>query len=174
VPVGARNAGVKRLMLTSSFGALGSARKQQRTGRNVMGKLSPLPEIENFGETPRLGFHRQRRGARTFRRQSGSCFRPAALSSIFGPVEVRNVADLHLRPRTHARAKGERFLAVAGDFMSMLDIAKVLKGCRGTLAKRVQSRELPPGGCDFPWGTRLLTVVFVIPFRNNKRPLPLF
>jgi nucleoside-diphosphate-sugar epimerase len=44
---------------------------------------------------------------------------------------------------THPAAKGERFLAVAGDFMSMLDIAKVLKSRMGAAAKRVPTRQLP-------------------------------
>ena len=44
---------------------------------------------------------------------------------------------------THPAAKGERFLAVAGDFMSMLDIAKVLKARMGASAKRVPTRQLP-------------------------------
>jgi len=34
-----------------------------------------------------------------------------------GIVDVRDVADLHLRAMTHPDAKGERFLAVAGDNM---------------------------------------------------------
>src|SRR6266446_4356169 len=44
---------------------------------------------------------------------------------------------------THSAAKGERFLAVAGDFMSMLDVAKVLKSRMGAAAKRVPVRQLP-------------------------------
>jgi nucleoside-diphosphate-sugar epimerase len=44
---------------------------------------------------------------------------------------------------THPAAKGERFLAVAGDFMSMLDIAKVLKRRLGSSAKKVPARQLP-------------------------------
>ncbi len=36
----------------------------------------------------------------------------------FGVVDVRDVADLHLRAMTDPRAKGERFLAVAGDFIT--------------------------------------------------------
>jgi nucleoside-diphosphate-sugar epimerase len=58
-------------------------------------------------------------------------------------VDVRDVADLHLRAMTHPAAKGERFLAVAGDFLSMLDIAKILKARLGAAAKRVPTRELP-------------------------------
>jgi dihydroflavonol-4-reductase len=61
----------------------------------------------------------------------------------FGLVDVRDVADLHLRAMTHPGAKGERFLAVAGDFIWMRDIATVLKARMGAAAKRVPTRELP-------------------------------
>ncbi len=56
---------------------------------------------------------------------------PGCPRLYFGVVDVRDVADLHLRAMTHPAAKGERFLAVAGDFLSMLDIAKVLKSRMG-------------------------------------------
>ncbi len=60
----------------------------------------------------------------------------------FGAVDVRDVADLHLRAMTHEAAKGERFLAVAGDFMTFKEIANVLRTL-GPAAKRVPKRELP-------------------------------
>jgi len=68
---------------------------------------------------------------------------PGAPQLYFGAVDVRDVADLHIRAMTHPAAKGERFLAVAGDFMSMLDIAKILKARMGATAKRVPTRQLP-------------------------------
>ncbi len=68
---------------------------------------------------------------------------PGCPRLYFGVVDVRDVADLHIRAMTHPAAKGERFLAVAGDFMSMLDIAKVLKARMGAAAKRVPTRQLP-------------------------------
>jgi nucleoside-diphosphate-sugar epimerase len=58
-------------------------------------------------------------------------------------VDVRDTVDLHIRAMTHPAAKGERFLAVAGDFMFILDIAKVLKEHMGAFARRVPTRELP-------------------------------
>ena len=61
----------------------------------------------------------------------------------FGVVDVRDVADLHLRAMTDPAAKGERFLAVAGDFMWIIEIAKVLKARLGDAAKRVPTRQLP-------------------------------
>ncbi|HVY85628.1 MAG TPA: aldehyde reductase [Caulobacterales bacterium] len=61
----------------------------------------------------------------------------------FGIVDVRDVASLHILAMTRPEAAGERFLAVAGPFMSMLDIAKVLKARMGAAAKRVPTKELP-------------------------------
>jgi nucleoside-diphosphate-sugar epimerase len=61
----------------------------------------------------------------------------------FGVVDVRDVVDLHLRAMTHPDAKGERFLAVAGDFQWIVDMARVLKQRMGEAAKRVPARQLP-------------------------------
>ena len=61
----------------------------------------------------------------------------------FGIVDVRDVADLHLRAMIDPAAKGERFLAVAGDFMRMIEFAHILKSRMGDAAKRVPTRELP-------------------------------
>ena len=68
---------------------------------------------------------------------------PGCPRLYFGIVDVRDVADLHIRAMTHPAAKGERFLAVAGDFMSMLEIGKVLRARMGAAAKRVPTRQLP-------------------------------
>jgi len=68
---------------------------------------------------------------------------PGVPRLYFGAVDVRDVADLHIRAMTNPAAKGERFLAVAGDFMSILDIAKVLKNRMGASAKKVPTRQLP-------------------------------
>jgi dihydroflavonol-4-reductase len=68
---------------------------------------------------------------------------PGCPKLSFGFVDVRDVADLHLRAMTNPAAKGERFVAVSGDTISMLDVAKVLKRRMGALAKRVPTRELP-------------------------------
>jgi len=68
---------------------------------------------------------------------------PGCPKLYFGAVDVRDVADLHLRAMTEPAAKGERFLAVAGDFLSTLEIAQILKRRLGPAAKRVPSREIP-------------------------------
>jgi dihydroflavonol-4-reductase len=56
---------------------------------------------------------------------------------------VRDVADLHLRAMMHPAAKGERFLAVAGHFQSIADMAAILRRRLGDAAARVPRRELP-------------------------------
>jgi nucleoside-diphosphate-sugar epimerase len=61
----------------------------------------------------------------------------------FAAVDVRDVVDLHLRAMTNPAAKGERFLAVAGPNIWMLDIAKLLKARMGDAARRVPTRQLP-------------------------------
>jgi dihydroflavonol-4-reductase len=63
----------------------------------------------------------------------------------FAVVDVRDVADLHLRAMTSPAANGERFIAVAenGGAMSMLEMANVLKVRLGEAAKKVPTRELP-------------------------------
>jgi nucleoside-diphosphate-sugar epimerase len=61
----------------------------------------------------------------------------------FGIVDVRDVADLHLRAMVRPEAAGERFLAVAGKFLTMREIALVLRDRMGAAARRVPTKELP-------------------------------
>ena len=68
---------------------------------------------------------------------------PGCPKLYFGVVDVRDVADLHLRAMTSPAASGERFIAVAGECMSMLDIAKLLKARLGAAARKVPTRQLP-------------------------------
>jgi dihydroflavonol-4-reductase len=68
---------------------------------------------------------------------------PAVPRIYFGLVDVRDVADLHLRAMTSPAAKGERFIAVAGETMSILEIAKVLRRELGSAARRVPRFQAP-------------------------------
>ena len=62
----------------------------------------------------------------------------------FNIVDVRDVADLHLRAMTDPKASGERFLAVADNgFMWMKDMATTLKENLGEKAKHVPTRTVP-------------------------------
>jgi nucleoside-diphosphate-sugar epimerase len=169
----ARDAGVKRVVLTSSFAAIGYGHPPRKTPFNetdwtdlngdgvyayVKSKtlaegaawdfianqgggleLSVVNPVGVFG--PVLGPDYSASILLVQRLMDGAI--PGVPRLYFGVVDVRDVADLHIRAMTHPAAKGERFLAVAGDFMSMLDIAKVLKSRMGASAKRVPTRELP-------------------------------
>jgi nucleoside-diphosphate-sugar epimerase len=68
---------------------------------------------------------------------------PAAPRLCFGVVDVRDVADLHLRAMTHPLARGERFLCSAGDFLPLVEVARVLRTRLGAAAARAPTRELP-------------------------------
>jgi dihydroflavonol-4-reductase len=68
---------------------------------------------------------------------------PGAPRVYFGVVDVRDVADLHLRAMTHPSAKGERFIAVSGDSISMVEIARMIRARLGVAAKRVPRFQLP-------------------------------
>jgi len=60
----------------------------------------------------------------------------------FNIVDVRDVADLHLRAMTSPSAAGERFIA-AGEFAWMMDLARILKDGLGDAGKRVPTRAVP-------------------------------
>jgi dihydroflavonol-4-reductase len=60
-------------------------------------------------------------------------------------VDVRDVADLHVRAMTSPKAAGERFLAAAGDAISFTGIARLLRDQLGEAAGRVPKREMSSG-----------------------------
>jgi dihydroflavonol-4-reductase len=57
-------------------------------------------------------------------------------------VDVRDIADLHVRAMTNPKAAGERFIG-AGPFYWMSDIAQALRSERPELARKVPRRRLP-------------------------------
>ncbi|MFC0541568.1 SDR family oxidoreductase [Kutzneria chonburiensis] len=68
---------------------------------------------------------------------------PASLKFACGYVDVRDVADLHLRAMTDPAAVGERFIAQSGSSLWVRDIAKILRDRLGERAGKVPTRELP-------------------------------
>ncbi len=67
---------------------------------------------------------------------------PALPDIGFGVVDVRDVADLHLRALNAPGMAGERFIA-SGPFMKLRDIADVLRRRLGDDARRVPTRGVP-------------------------------
>jgi len=60
----------------------------------------------------------------------------------FGVVDVRDVADLHLRTLVAPQMAGERFIA-SGPFLKVIEIAHILRQQLGEQARRVPTRRLP-------------------------------
>ncbi|WP_406439714.1 aldehyde reductase [Streptomyces sp. NBC_00631] len=78
---------------------------------------------------------------------------PACPPFGMGFVDVRDVADLHLRAMTDPAAAGERFLAIAGHSLRVVEIARILRDRLGERAANAPTRELPV------WLARTLGVV---------------
>ncbi|KAB8141696.1 aldehyde reductase [Chloroflexia bacterium SDU3-3] len=68
---------------------------------------------------------------------------PALPRMSFGSVDVRDLADLHLRAMTNPAAKGQRFLAISDSNISMEWAAKLLRERMGQAAARVPRLMLP-------------------------------
>ncbi|HUB19111.1 MAG TPA: aldehyde reductase [Acidobacteriaceae bacterium] len=169
----ARDADVRRLVLTSSFAAIGYGHAPQEkpfteaNWTNLKGKdVLPYVKSKTLAEHEAWNFMGRERGGLELAVVNpvgvfGPVLGPDLSTSIllvqrlmdgaipgcpkltFGVVDVRDVADLHIRAMTHPEAKGDRFLAVAGDFMSIRDIALVLKSRMGQAAKRVPTVQIP-------------------------------
>jgi dihydroflavonol-4-reductase len=167
----ARDANVKRVVLTSSCGAVyyghppQTAAFDETSWTNLDGEMSAYVRSKAIAERAAWDFVAQE--GRTLELAAinptgifGPVLGPDVSSSIelvtrlmkgmpgcprlyFGVVDVRDVADLHVRAMTHPAAKGERFIAASGDLMSMLSIATVLRARLGPAAKKVPTRELP-------------------------------
>jgi nucleoside-diphosphate-sugar epimerase len=60
----------------------------------------------------------------------------------FSVVDVRDVADLHIRAMTAPEAGGERYIAVA-EFQWMAEVAAVLRERLGDDAAKVPTRKIP-------------------------------
>ena len=169
----ARDAKVKRVVLTSSFAAIGYGHDDRTVPFDetvwtaVKGKgVSAYAKSKTIAERAAWDFVEHNGGGLELAVVNpvgvfGPLLGPDYSTSIilikrlldgdvpgcpriyFGAVDVRDVADLHLRAMTDPAAKGQRFLAVAGPFMSMVEMSETLKARLGDAAKRAPTRELP-------------------------------
>ncbi|MEJ0100796.1 MAG: aldehyde reductase [Pseudomonadota bacterium] len=176
----ARDAGVRRVVLTSSFAAVGYGHPpQQRPFDEIWwtnlerGDLTAYVKSKTLAERAAWEFITREGGALELavvnpvgvfgpalgadlsasvqivqRMLNGSV--PACPRLYFGAVDVRDVADLHLRAMTHPAARGARFLATAGPSLSLLQVSQALRAGLGTAARRAPRHQIPN------WVVRLL------------------
>jgi nucleoside-diphosphate-sugar epimerase len=169
----ARDTGVKRVVLTSSFAAIGYGHKVRTTpfteedwtnlkDRNVQ----PYQKSKAIAERVAWDFIAQEGGKLQLAVINpvgilGPVLGPDYSTSIhlikrlldgatpgcpdlwYGSVDVRDLADLHLKAMTDEAACGQRFLATGGDFLSVRLMALILKSGAGEAGRRVATRPLP-------------------------------
>lgn len=168
----ARDAGVKRVVMTSAFGAICAGHNQMKRPFNE-GDWSDLSgkNVWLYQKSKTLS----EKAAWDFIEQKGNCMELATINpvAVLGPVlgadyshsirivkgmmdgqqgnpqincgfvDVRDVADLHWRAMVQDAAKNQRFLATAGDSLWLSDVAKIIKKRMGKAAENVSTRTLP-------------------------------
>lgn len=168
----ARDCGVKRVVVTSSFAAVGYGRRTADRAFTEVDWTDPAAAVSAYARSKTLA----ERAAWDFVGREGGGLELAVVNpvGVFGPVlgpdysgsvelvrrlmdgsmpgvprlsfnvvDARDLADLHVRAMTHPDAAGGRFLAAAGEAVSMHEIATLLRGRLGDAARRVPTRRLP-------------------------------
>jgi nucleoside-diphosphate-sugar epimerase len=168
----ARDAGVKRVVLTSSFAAIGYGHRERSAAFTEEDWTDPICDASAYVKSKTIA----ERAAWDFMAREGGNLELAAVNPVavlgpvlgadfsasiylvqrmlegsmpgcpdvyFGIVDVRDVADLHVLAMTHPAANGQRFLAVSGDFMSMCEVARVLKVRMGEAGRGVRTWRIP-------------------------------
>jgi dihydroflavonol-4-reductase len=174
----ARDAGARRVVLTSSFAAIGYTPKpgadfteDDWTDPDMPG-LAPYPRSKAIAERTAWDFAHSEGGDTELVAVNptfilGPPLTTATGSSLylikamfggtmsvaprhrFGIVDVRDVADVHIRAMATPTAAGKRFIAVSDHpAMSYLELAEILRRRFGPLAARVPTEEAP--GDDLP------------------------
>jgi dihydroflavonol-4-reductase len=177
-----RDAGVKRVVLTSSFAAVGYSPKTHEGDYTEADWTDPsTPGISAYVKSKTLA----ERAAWDFVNTAGSGLELSVVNpvGVFGPawgtdlstsvelmrmmltggipvippistsiVDVRDVASLHLLAMTHPAAAGERFIAVAGPPMTFTELASHLRVHLGPLGAQLPTRTITP------WMVRVLAV----------------
>ncbi|WP_443660963.1 SDR family oxidoreductase [Clostridium algidicarnis] len=169
----ARNASVKRVVMTSNFGAVGFSNKNPNaatteadwTEQNEKG-LSSYEKSKLLAERAAWNFINKEGGKLEFATINPVAILGPSLSAhisgsfgilehlldgsmksipniLLNIVDVRDVADLHIRAMTNPNANGKRFIASADGQISMPEIAALLKNKKPDIAKKVSTKTLP-------------------------------
>lgn len=169
----ARDARARRVVLTSSFAAIGYTPKpgaeyseDDWTDPDTPG-LPPYPRSKTIAERAAWEFMEQEGGEMelvvvnptfilgpTLTSRAGSSIQiikamldgkmPVVRKQRFGVADVRDVADLHIRAMASPEAAGKRYLCLAdGPTISWLQVAQILRQRLGPLAELVPTEEAP-------------------------------
>ena len=166
-----RDAGVRRVVLTSAFGAVGYGQKRRDGPFNetdwtdLSGDVPAYQKSKTLSERAAWDFI----GKEAQGMQLSAVNPVAVMGPVLGPdfshsirlaermligmpgcpdiracfVDVRDVADLHLRAMTLPAARGERFLATSGPALSLLEVSKILRANLGEAARNAPTRQTP-------------------------------
>lgn len=166
----ARSAGVQRVVMTSSFAAIGYGHRgpgpfDETTWTNLDAPIQPYIASKTLAEKAAWDFvDADGAGMEFVALNPSGIFGPAlgpdyssSLAIVdgllkgrmpflpdisFGAVDVRDTAALHIQAMTDPRAVGQRIVASAA-YTSMSDIAAILHDHLGTRATRVPTRTIP-------------------------------
>ena len=168
----AERAGVRRVVLTSSFAAVGYSRNNldvpftEADWTDASGPHTPYVKSKTIAERAAWDYVAQPDVAielsvinpvaiigpvhgRDFASSIGMVLMlttgmmPGNPKLSFGVVDVRDVADLHIRAMTNPNAAGERFLAVSHSPVWVHDMATTLRRLTPEYAGKVPRRQLP-------------------------------
>jgi nucleoside-diphosphate-sugar epimerase len=168
----ARDAGVQRVVLTSNFGAIGYSHKDPNTVITEEEWTDPNEKMTSYNKSKVLAeraawdFMKREGGHLELSVINpvfilGPSLGPDIPSSFgilqhlldgsmkaipnipFTIIDVRDVADVHIRAMTTPDAKGERFILFAGGKITMPEIAALLKNKMPDVAQKVSTRTLP-------------------------------
>jgi dihydroflavonol-4-reductase len=168
-----RDAGVRRVVLTSASGAIVYGHPRRRTApfteedwTDVAADIPAYQRSKTLAERAAWEFAAAEPGApelvaiqptavlgpllgdddppslRTIRGMLSGAL-PVCPPFATGWVDVRDVADLHLRAMTDPAAAGERFLATSGRSLRTVEVARILHERLGDRASKAPTRELP-------------------------------
>lgn len=166
-----RDTGVKRVVLTSSFAAVGYSKDikdhifTEEDWTDVNAELPAYIKSKTVAEKSAWEFiEKEGNGLELSVINPVGIFGPAiggitsasldiAVSGILngtmnqtpvftmGVVDVRDVADIHIKAMVDPKAAGERFIATSNDVMSFYDVAELFKKERPQYAENIQPLE---------------------------------
>ncbi|QSW87638.1 MULTISPECIES: aldehyde reductase [Flavobacterium] len=168
-----RNAGVKRVVMTSNFGAVGYSHRDSNSLITEESWTDPNEKgLSTYNKSKVLA----ERAAWDFMKNEGGTLELSVVNpmGIFGPslnadlssgfemlkklldgsmkaipdirlgiVDVRDAAELHILAMENPKAKGERFLALSGGTMSLMEIVNLLRDKMPYVTTKAPSKALP-------------------------------